>query len=78
MGGVIHTLEDIKDSIPNCKVDLSVLTEKPKKEKSKLSLDEAKKLYPEWYEKRIVQGEPKQQSKKLTSKRHSLILERKR
>ena len=41
-----YTLEDIKDSIPNCKVDLSVLTEKPKKEKSKLSLDEAKKLYP--------------------------------
>ena len=59
-----YTLEDIKDSIPNCKVDLSVLTEKPKKEKSKLSLDEAKKLYPEWYEKRIVQGEPKQKSKK--------------
>ena len=23
---------------------------KPKKEKSKLSLDEAKKLYPEWYQ----------------------------
>lgn len=29
-----YTLEDIKDSIPNCKVDLSVLTEKPKKEKN--------------------------------------------
>ena len=28
-----YTLEDIKDSIPNCKVDLSVLTEKPKKRK---------------------------------------------
>lgn len=28
-----YTLEDIKDSIPNCKVDLSVLTEKPKKER---------------------------------------------
>ena len=27
-------------------------------------LKEAKELYPEWYEKRIVQGEPKQKSKK--------------
>ena len=54
-----YTLEDIKDSIPNCKVDLSVLTEKPKKEKSKLSLDEAKKLYPEWYQERVVEGRPK-------------------
>ena len=49
-----YTLEDIKDSIPNCKVDLSVLTEKPKKEKSKLSLDEAKKLYPEWYQEQVL------------------------
>ena len=54
-----YTLEDIKDSIPNCKVDLSVLTEKPKKEKSKLSLGEAKKLYPEWYQERVVEGRPK-------------------
>ena len=54
-----YTLEDIKDSIPNCKVDLSVLTEKPKKEKGKLSLDEAKKLYPEWYQERVVEGRPK-------------------
>ena len=53
-----YTLEDIKDSIPNCKVDLSVLTEKPKKEKSKLSLGEAKKLYPEWYQSKIVEGKP--------------------
>ena len=56
---VVSGLEDIKDSIPNCKVDLSVLTEKPKKEKSKLSLDEAKKLYPEWYQERVVEGRPK-------------------
>lgn len=58
-----YTLEDIKNSIPNCKVDLSILTEKPKKEKSKkvkLSLDEAKKLYPKWYQERVVEGRPKQ------------------
>ena len=57
-----YTLEDIKNSIPNCKVDLSILTEKPKKEKSKkvkLSLDEAKKLYPKWYQERVVEGRPK-------------------
>ena len=30
-----------------------------KKEKSKLSLDEAKKLYPEWYQERVVEGRPK-------------------
>lgn len=54
-----YTLEDIRNSIPNCKVDLSVLTEKPKKEKSKLSLDEAKKLYPEWYQQRVVEGRSK-------------------
>ena len=29
-----------------------------------IQLAKAKELYPEWYEKRIVQGEPKQQSKK--------------
>ena len=37
--------------------------EKPRR-KSTVTLEEAKELYPEWYEKRIVQGEPKQKSKK--------------
>lgn len=58
-----YTLEDIKASIPSCKVDLSSLYTKPKREGT-VSLDEAKELYPEWYEKRIVRGEPKQKSKK--------------
>ena len=38
------------------------LYEKPRR-RSTVTLEEAKELYPEWYEKRIVQGEPKQQSK---------------
>ncbi|BDL73995.1 hypothetical protein ACTK3C_001844 [Campylobacter jejuni] len=59
----IITLEDIKASIPSCKVDLAPLYEKPRR-KSTVTLEEAKELYPEWYEKRIVQGEPKQKSKK--------------
>ena len=54
-----YTLENIKNSIPDCKVDLSVLTEKSKKEKGKLSIDEAKKLYPEWYQERVIEGRPK-------------------
>ncbi|ENU2668560.1 hypothetical protein ACE4N1_002006 [Campylobacter coli] len=36
--------------------------EKPRR-KSTVTLEEAKELYPEWYEKRIVQGEPKQKSR---------------
>ena len=58
-----YTLEDIKASIPSCKVDLAPLYEKPRR-RSTVTLEEAKELYPEWYEKRIVQGEPKQKSKK--------------
>ena len=50
-------------SIPSCKVDLAPLYEKPRR-KSTVTLEEAKELYTEWYEKRIVQGEPKQKSKK--------------
>ena len=37
--------------------------EKPRR-KSTVTLEEARELYQEWYEKRIVQGEPKQKSKK--------------
>ena len=74
-----YTLEDIKASIPSCKVDFAPLYEKPRR-KSTVTLEEAKEpvsythldvykrqakeLYPDWYEKRIVQGEPKQKSKK--------------
>ena len=45
-----YTLEDIKASIPSCKVDLAPLYEKPRR-KSTVTLEEAKELYPEWYEK---------------------------
>ena len=53
-----YTLEDIKASIPTCKLDLTPIYEKPKKE-SKLSLEEAKELYPEWYQEIVVEGRPK-------------------
>lgn len=53
-----YTLEDIRNSIPSCKLDLSGLYEKPQKE-GKLSLEKAKELYPEWYQKRVVEGRPK-------------------
>lgn len=53
-----YTLDDIKSSIPNCTVDLKPIYEKPKNE-SRLSLAEAKELYPEWYERRVVNKEPK-------------------
>lgn len=53
-----YTLDEIKDGIPGCKVDLSVLHEKPDREK-RLPMEEAKKLYPEWYQERIVEGKPK-------------------
>lgn len=56
-----YTLEDIKASIPDCKVDLSMLHEKPKKGKGSLSLEKAKELYPEWYQERIIEGRPKKQ-----------------
>lgn len=56
-----YTLEDIKASIPSCKVDLTPLYDKPK---SKMSLAAAAEKYPDWYEKRIVKGE-KRQSKRI-------------
>ena len=55
-----YTIEDIVNAIPSCKIDLTSLYEKPKRE-SKLSLEEAKELYPEWYERRVVKREPKKQ-----------------
>lgn len=53
-----YSLEDIKESIPNCNVDLSVLYEKPIKE-SRLTLEEAKELYPNWYKEIVVEGRVK-------------------
>ena len=58
-----YTLEDIKASMPNCTIDLSPLYTKPRMS-GKVTLEEARNLYPEWYEERIVQGKPKQKSKR--------------
>ncbi|WP_051643296.1 repa, partial [Agathobaculum desmolans] len=54
-----YTLEEIKASIPSCKVDLSLIYEKPKQEKRKkgITLEEAKELYPAWYQLKIVEGQ---------------------
>lgn len=41
-----YTLEDIKASIPSCKVDLAPLYEKPRR-RSTVTLEEAKELYPD-------------------------------
>lgn len=55
-----YTLEDIKNSIPDCKVDLSVLNTKPSLENRKtIPMEKAKELYPQWYQDRIIEGRPK-------------------
>ena len=55
-----YTLEDIKASIPDCKVDLSVLTVKPRlKDNKRMPIEKAKQLYPEWYQARVIEGQPK-------------------
>lgn len=60
-----YTLEDMQSFFKRWHkdIDLTPIYEKPR-QKSTVTLEEAKELYPEWYEKRIVQGVPKQKSKK--------------
>ena len=60
-----YTLEDMQDFFKRWHkdIDLTLIYEKPRRKRT-VTLEEAKELYPEWYEKRIVQGEPKQRSKK--------------
>lgn len=53
-----YTLEQIKDSIPSCQVDLSLIYKKPEHKKSTYTLEEAKRLYPDWYQSKIVEGKP--------------------
>lgn len=53
------TLEEIRDSIEGCTIDLQKLYELPEIPKGKVTLEEAKELWPDWYERRIVNGEPK-------------------
>lgn len=58
-----YTLEDIKASIPDCKIDLSVLYKKPSPEcKKTIPIEKAKELYPQWYQERIVEGKPKKKA----------------
>ena len=58
------TLEEIRDSIEGCTIDLQKLYKRPELPKGKVSLEEAKELYPEWYERRIVKGESPKPHKK--------------
>ncbi|WP_438939267.1 hypothetical protein, partial [Clostridioides difficile] len=53
-----YTLEEIKASMPLCKIDLSPLYQKPPKKQGKHTLEEAKELFPEWYQSKIVEGKP--------------------
>ncbi|PBG42429.1 hypothetical protein BGU93_19370 [Clostridioides difficile] len=53
-----YTREEIKESKPLCKNDHSPLYQKPPKEQGKHTLEEAKEMYPEWYQSKIVEGKP--------------------
>ena len=53
-----YSLEDIKASIPDCKIDLSYIYKKSDKKKSKITLSEAKEKYPKWYQERIIEKKP--------------------
>lgn len=58
-----YTLQEIKDSIPACKVDLSALAV------DRMPLEIARHLYPEWYQRRIVEKRPKQKRGTFTQDR---------
>ncbi|PBG46245.1 hypothetical protein BGU93_18710, partial [Clostridioides difficile] len=45
-----YTLEEMRARKPMCKSDLSRLYQKPPKTQGKHTLEEAKELYPEWYQ----------------------------
>ena len=47
-----YSLTDIRDSIPLCDIDLS-----RKRPEGKHTLDTAKTLWPDWYDRRVVRGE---------------------
>ncbi len=55
-----YTIPEIAAFLEQCnrKVDISSIYEKPKRT-SKVSIEEAKELYPEWYERRVLGKEPK-------------------
>ncbi len=55
-----YTLEDIRNSIPYCKIPVERVYQMPEYEirKQGITLEEAKELWPDWYKERIVDGEP--------------------
>ena len=55
-----YSLEDIRDSIPYCKIQVEQVHQAPEfqvREKG-VPLEKAKELWPDWYEERIVKGIP--------------------
>ncbi len=62
--GKRYSLEEIRDSIEGCTIDLSGLYQMPEIPKGKVSKAEAAELWPDWYERRIEKGEPPRPHKK--------------
>lgn len=60
LSGKRYTLEGIRDSIPYCKIPVEQVHQAPEHQirERGVSLEEAKKLWPDWYEERIVKGRP--------------------
>lgn len=58
ISGRRYSLYELRDSIKGCNIDIDSLYQKPEPQKGKISLAEAKELYPDWYERRIVRKEP--------------------
>lgn len=67
ISGQRYTLEEIRDSIPGCKMDIESIYKKPEWKadtKKHIPLEQAKELYPEWYEETIIKGIKKPKSEK--------------
>lgn len=58
------SLYEIRDSIEGCKIDLDSLYRLPPVKKGKVSRAEAAELWPDWYDRRIVKGEPPKSRRK--------------
>lgn len=58
------SLYEIRDSIEGCKIDVDSLYQKPPIPKGKVSRTEAAELWPDWYDRRVVKGEPARPKKK--------------
>lgn len=58
------SLYEIRDSIDGCKIDLDSLFRLPELKKGQVTLAQAAELWPDWYDRRIVKGEPPRSRKK--------------